>query len=82
MVGQAGFFTDRLVLFVGNDVLIGLPEVRVDDAPAVVLGNGTPQLLASRLAPATDHTSDDLPRRSANRQPYPQLFPLVMNERP
>lgn len=69
MVGQAGLFTDRPVLFVGDDVLIGLLEVSVDDAPAVVLGNGTPQLLARRLAPPADHASHNLPGRPTNRQP-------------
>ncbi len=39
VVGQAGVFTDRLMLLVGENVLIGSPEVGVDGALPVVLRN-------------------------------------------
>ncbi len=42
VVGQAGLFADGLMLLVGDDVLVGSPEVGVDDATAVVLGHSPP----------------------------------------
>ncbi len=82
MVGQPGVFTRCLMLFVGNNAFVGPPEVGVDGSSPVALGNGTPQLLAGGFTPPADHTGDDLPCGSAQRQPDPAFVTFVTHERP
>ena len=42
MVGETGVFADRLMLFVGDDVLVGPPEVGVDGSLPVAGRNRLP----------------------------------------
>ena len=82
MVGEAGLFTNRLMLFVGEDGLIGPPEVGVNHALAIVLGYSPPQLLTGRLTSSADHTGDDLPGGFTQRKPDPALVAFVTHKRP
>ena len=82
MVGQAGVFTDRLMLLVGEDGLIGPPEVGVDGALPVVLGYGPPQLPTGRFTPSPNDTGDDLPGSFAQGEPDPALIAFVTHKRP
>ena len=80
MVGQAGVFADRLMLLVGEDVSVGPPEVGIDDALPVAVGNGPPQLLRGRFTPTANHTSDDLPGGSTQCQPNPTSVAFMTHE--
>lgn len=62
MVGQAGLFTDGLMLFVWNDSLIRPPEIAVDDPLAVVCGYGVPQPPTGCFTTPADDTSHNLAR--------------------
>lgn len=82
MIGQAGFLADRLVLFVRDDRPVGLPKVAEDETLLVGVRYVAPELFTRRNTPPADHASDDLPRCSANGQPYPPLSPFGAHERP
>ena len=82
MIGQAGLFTNRLVLFVREYGAVRPPKIGVDDALPVVFGNCVPQPLTGRFTPPADHTRHDLPRSFAQGKPNPALITFVTDKRP
>ncbi len=82
MVGEAGVFTDGLMLFVGEDVLVGPPEIGVGGSLPIVVGYGPPQLLTGRFTAATDDAGNDLPGGFTQGELDPTLIAFVTHKRP
>ena len=62
MCGFSRFFSDCLMLLVGNDRLIGRPEIRIAGSLPVYLWNGVPELLARDFIPITEGKGHNLAR--------------------
>ena len=68
---QAGVFARGGMLLGGNYQLVCFPEVAVAMALLISRGDALPQLLTRRLAAVADDVRDNLPSRSAQRNPNP-----------
>lgn len=75
-----GVFATSEVLFIGNDLLIGVPEIRVAIPCPVDLRDCCPQLAAGLLAAVANHKSDHLSGRAAQGDPHPTFVDALENE--
>ena len=64
MCGFSRFFSDCFMLLVGNDRLIGRPEIRIAGSLAVDLWNGAPELLTRDFIPIAEGKGHNLARLS------------------
>ena len=70
------------VLFIRDDLVIGLPEIRVAMPCLISFRNCFPELAASLLAAVADDISHDLARRTAQRDPHPTFVNALQDEGP
>ena len=82
MVGLPALFADRVMLLIRNDLLISVPEVRINRSPLVGRRDARPQQMARGLAAVADSRGDNLAGSSAEREPNPALVLLEADERP
>ncbi len=82
MVGLARAFSNWVMLIVGQDGLVALPKIAIQQAMPVRERDTTPEQAAGGLAAVTDGIGDDLARATAQRQPDPTFILFRAYERP
>ena len=82
VIGLSFVFTTSPMLFSRQNGLISLPEVAVESASSVALGNLVPQSATGLLAAVTVMPGDHLSGSSAQGDPDPHLALLGANVRP
>ena len=65
-----GFFATGSMLFVGDDLVVGLPEIRVAMTRSISSRDRFPQLPTGLLTAVADDTGDHLAGRPAERDPH------------
>lgn len=78
--GLPRIFATRRMLLSRDDLLVSFPEIAVAVSAAIGHGNPLPKLAAGVRAAVTNKVSDDLPCRTAQRNPNPAFIGFFQNK--
>ncbi len=76
------FFAHRMMRFLGQGFLIGLPEIAIGNTVAILTADPIPQAATGGFTAITDHKSDDLSRSTARHRPKPAFVDLFEHKAP
>ena len=82
MCSLSALFSARLMLFVGNNGLIGAPKIRITGSLTIRLWKRLPEFATGDFATIPDHECDNLTSLPAERKPNPALFCFLAHKRP
>ena len=82
VVGQPGFFANRMVCLLWKDIGIGFPKVTIGLAMLVSFWDGFPQQATGRFTAIANHKGHKLPGATTHGGPQPAFVCLSEHKRP